>query len=49
MLTLADEIDISRGDVLAATPMRGRRSPTSSPPTSSGWTASTCCPAGNIS
>ncbi len=48
MLTLADEVDICRGDVLAAAE-RARRSPTSSPRTSSGWTRSTCSPAGNIS
>ena len=43
-LTLADEIDISRGDVISAAPRR-RRSPTSSSAPSSGWPRSRCCPA----
>ena len=45
-LTLADEIDVSRGDVHRAPPTRRRRSPTSSRRRSSGWPRSRCCPAG---
>ena len=46
-LTLADEIDISRGDVLrrADDPAGGR--PTSSRRRSSGWPRSRCCPGGS--
>ncbi len=47
-LTLADEVDISRGDVLAAIRRPGPMSPTSSPPICSGWRRRNCCPAGNI-
>jgi bifunctional enzyme CysN/CysC len=43
-LTLADEIDISRGDVISA-PTRRPRWPTSSRPRWSGWPTSPCCPA----
>ena len=38
MLTLADEIDVSRGDLLVARRTPARSSPTSSPRISSGWT-----------
>jgi bifunctional enzyme CysN/CysC len=34
-IVLDDEVEVSRGNMLVA-PMRGRMSPTSSPPTSSG-------------
>ena len=34
MLTLADEVDVSRGDVIVAPAMRARSSPTSLPRTS---------------
>ena len=43
-LTLADEIDISRGDVISAADAPPR-SPTSSSAPSSGWPRSRCCPA----
>ncbi len=46
-LALADEVDISRGDVLAR-PMRGPKSPTSSRPIFSGWRKRNCCRAANI-
>lgn len=46
-LTLADEVDIARGD-LWRPPPRGPRSPTSSPPMSFGWATSPCCPAAPI-
>ena len=46
-LTLADEIDISRGDVLCAS-MRGRRSPTSLRRISYGWPKRNCSRGGNI-
>ena len=45
-LMLDDEVDVARGDVLAAADAARRRSPTSSPRTSSGWTTSRCCRAG---
>ena len=47
-LTLADEVDISRGDVLAASARAARSSPTSSPRICSGWRTRNCCPAANI-
>jgi sulfate adenylyltransferase subunit 1 (EFTu-like GTPase family) len=43
-LVLDDEVEISRGNMLVS-PAHGRRSPTSSPPTSSGSTSMRCCPA----
>jgi len=44
-LVLADEVDVSRGDVLAAAPRR-RRLPTSSRRRSCGCTTSRCCRGG---
>jgi bifunctional enzyme CysN/CysC len=46
-LTLADELDVSRGDVLAAAAAR-RRSPTSSPRICCGWATPRWCPDGRI-
>ncbi len=43
-LTLDDEVDCSRGDVIAA-PTRRRKWPTSSRRPWSGWPTSRCCPA----
>jgi hypothetical protein len=45
-LTLADEVDISRGDVIAAAGAIRRKWPTSSPRTCCGWATSACCRAG---
>jgi sulfate adenylyltransferase small subunit/sulfate adenylyltransferase large subunit len=44
-LTLEDEVDVSRGDVICAAARRSR-SPTSSRPRSCGWTTSRCWPGG---
>ena len=49
MLTLADEVDVSRGDLFRRARAPARSSPTSSPPTSCGWIPSRCSPAGSIS
>ena len=46
-LTLADEIDVSRGDVSAPARRAGRGRPTSSRRTSSGCPRSRCCRAGS--
>ena len=47
-VTLADELDVARGDMLAAPNATARRSPTSSPRTWSGCRMKACCPAAPI-
>ena len=47
-LTLKDEINIGRGDVLTA-PIQGRRSPSNLPPTYCGWIRCRCFQAGRTS